>query len=302
MDLFRISTLKVYVKMLLAAGDPHWMEKGPWHGNRGKFVLTTLQIKTKIPTNRQQIRKNIMLNPQSPVPLYRQLADLLAARIRSGEYLPGGRIPSEHQLAEHFGIGRPTARQAVDLLVRKGQLTRRRGAGTFVCEAQQEVDLFSLDGTGASFRKKGLKVKTRVITPMRLRDNGEGADNPFKDQPAYFLSRLTQVDEKPVLFEDIYLHATLFAGIERMDLEGKSLSVIAEEQLYLRPIGGKQSFDIGYLDNQRSFHMQTGKDVPVLVVKRSLHFPQMVNGVYCQLWCRTDQFVFSQNIGGTDHA
>ncbi len=243
----------------------------------------------------------MILNSQSPIPLYRQLADLLAVRIREGVYKPGCRIPSEHQLAADFGIGRPTARQAVDLLVRKGQLSRRRGSGTFVCEAQQEVDLFSLDGTSASFKKKGLSVETRMITPLHLKDRGEGADNPFKERAAYFLTRLTLVNGEPVLIEDTYLHAALFEGIEKLEIEGRSLSVIAEEQLYLRPVGGKQSFDIGYPDSRRSRHLKTGTDTPVLVVKRFLHFPQMANGVFCQLWCRTDQFVFTQNIGGTDH-
>jgi GntR family transcriptional regulator len=243
----------------------------------------------------------MLLNTQSPVPLYRQLADLLAGQIREGRYKPGGRIPSEHQLAATFGIGRPTARQAVDVLVHKGQLRRRRGAGTFVCEAPQEVDLFSLDGTGASFKKKGLTVETRLLTPLQLQERGEGADNPFRDQAAFFFARLTLVDDLPVLMEDIYLHAGLFAGIENVELEGQSLSVIAEEQLYLRPVGGKQSFDIGYPDARSSQYLSIGTDVPVLVVKRFLHFPQTNNGVYCQLWCRTDQFVFTQNIGGTDH-
>ncbi len=243
----------------------------------------------------------MMLNTQSPVPLYRQLADLLAARIREDIYKPGYRIPSEHQLAADFNIGRPTARQAVDVLVRKGLLRRRRGAGTFVCEAQQEVDLFSLDGTGASFKKKGLKVDTRLVTPLQLCHTGEGADNPFSGQTAFFLTRLTRVNDEPVLIEEIYLHAKLFAGIENMALEGQSLAAIAEERLYLRPVGGKQSFNIGYLDKRRSRYLNTGTDIPVLVVKRYLHFPQMSNGVFCQLWCRTDQFVFTQNIGGTDH-
>jgi GntR family transcriptional regulator len=73
-----------------------------------------------------------MLNHQSPIPLYHQLAQLLIDKIRSGEYPVGSRIPSEHKLAAAFGIGRPTARQATDVLVRKRILVRKRGAGTFV--------------------------------------------------------------------------------------------------------------------------------------------------------------------------
>jgi GntR family transcriptional regulator len=248
------------------------------------------------------MKHEMMINPQSPIPIYRQLADQLTAKIRAGEYLPGARIPSEHQLAAVFGIGRPTARQAVDLLVRKGLLSRRRGSGTYVCEAQQEVDLFSLDGTTASFRKKGVAVETRIITPIHLQTIGFDPDNPFSGRAAFFLTRLTLVDRTPVLLEDLYLEADLFAGIDRLDLQGRSLSTVAEEQYYLRPVRGRQSFSIGYADHSRQQYLKIGAQTPVLVVRRRLHFPQMADGVYSHLWCRTDQFVFTQNIGGVQHA
>ena len=73
-----------------------------------------------------------MLNPKSPVPLYHQLADILLERIRSGIYTTGQMIPSETGLAQQYGIGRPTVRQAMETLVQKGVIQRRRGAGTFV--------------------------------------------------------------------------------------------------------------------------------------------------------------------------
>lgn len=242
-----------------------------------------------------------MLNPQSPIPLYRQLADLLRDKIRNGDVAPGGRIPSEHQLAAAHGIGRPTVRQAVDLLVRKGLVTRRRGAGTFVREAQPEVDLFSLDGTSASFRQKGVAVETRILAPVRL-TTVQDPDNPFDGEQAYALSRLTLADRAPVLIEDLYLQSDLFAGIDRIDLQGKSLSAVAEDMFYLRPTGGRQSFGIGYLTGAGAKRLQVGSRTPVLVVQRHLHFPQRADGVFARLWCRTDQFVFTQTIGGSDHA
>ena len=243
-----------------------------------------------------------MLNPQSPIPLYRQLADQLGDDIRKGRYAPGTRIPSENQLAATHGIGRPTARQAIDLLVRKGMLTRRRGAGTFVQEAQQEVNLFSLDGTSASFRKEGLAVETEIITPVHLLAISKVDDNPFRGLSAFFLSRLTRVNAVPVLMEDIYLSPTLFPGLDEMDLQGRSLSAIAEAQFYLRPTGGKQSFGIEHIQDNRRQLLKVSPATPVLAVRRYLHFPRMTNGVYARLWCRTDQFVFSQNIGGNANA
>jgi GntR family transcriptional regulator len=243
-----------------------------------------------------------MLNPNAPIPLYRQLAELLTEAIRSGDYQPGGRIPSEPKLAAEHNLGRPTVRQAIDLLVRRGLLMRRRGSGTYVCDPQQEVDLFSLDGTGASFAKTGVPVETRLLAPPTLRAVDGGADNPFGGHQAYTLSRLTRAAGNPVLVEDLYLHPALFAGIDEIALEGRSLSAIAEEKYYLRPTGGRQSFSIAYPDEARADHLEITPKTPLLAVNRWLHFPHTENGVYTRLWCRTDQFVFSQTIGGTGYA
>jgi GntR family transcriptional regulator len=243
-----------------------------------------------------------MLNPQSPIPLYRQLADLLLAQIREGAFEPGSRVPSEPKLAAEHRIGRPTVRQAIDLLVRKGVLRRRRGSGTYVCEPQQEVDLLNLDGTSASFQRLGVAAGTRILVPIHQRLVQGETDNPFDRQLAYFFSRLTLVEEVPVLVEDMYLDPTLFAGLDQVNLAGESLSAVAESRYFLRPTGGKQRFRIAYAADERGRHLQVEPDQPVLVVQRFLHFPQKQNGVYAELWCRSDRFAFTQTIGGAVYA
>lgn len=241
-----------------------------------------------------------MLNPHSPVPLYHQLAELLLAKIRAGDYPAGARIPSEHQLARTYRIGRPTARQATDLLVRKRILVRKRGAGTFVRSADHEVDLFSLAGTIASFHQKGLAVATRLLQPTRLQTvSGEDPENPFRGRAAYFLSRLSCVEQNPVLIEDIYLDAAMFAGIDAIDAAGQSLSQIVAERYYLRPSGGRQNFRIGCVEGLRAERLGVKPSTPILLVKRFLHFARAENAIYAELYCRTDQFIFSQTIGGS---
>ena len=56
----------------------------------------------------------------------------LRARIRSGEWPVGTRIPPEPALAELLGVGRNTVREAVQSLVHAGLLERRQGSGTYV--------------------------------------------------------------------------------------------------------------------------------------------------------------------------
>jgi GntR family transcriptional regulator len=67
-----------------------------------------------------------------PAPLWAQVRDDLAARIDAGEL--AGRMPSEFDLAEQYGVGRDTVRHAVTELVTAGRLTVVRGVGTFVAE------------------------------------------------------------------------------------------------------------------------------------------------------------------------
>ena len=240
----------------------------------------------------------MMLNSDSPVPLYHQLADIILARIRSNEYPPETKIPSEHRLAEQFGIGRPTARQATDLLVRRRFLTRKRGSGTFVLAKPEEVDLFSLGGTLSAFHRKGISINTRILEKIRLESVRQDPENPFSEAKAYFFSRLSSVEEIPVLKEHIYLHPMLFSGIDQLDISGRSLSQIVEELYYMRPRGGDQNFRIGCLTGKHAEDLRVLPETPVLVVKRFLHFKQAENAVYSELYCRTDRFVFSQTIGG----
>ncbi len=220
------------------------------------------------------------------------------AKIRSGEYPPGTKIPSETRLAARYGIGRPTARQATELLVRKRMLIRRRGSGTFVREGQKEVDLFSLAGTISSFHRKGISVQTRILENIQLKSIGDDPENPFGNKKAYFFSRLSLVEKMPVLLENMYLHPMLFSGIDRIDLSGRSLSQLVDEHYYMRPTGGKQNFRIGYLAGKNARDLNVSPETPILEVKRFIHFVQKKSAVYSELYCRTDRFVFAQTLGG----
>jgi GntR family transcriptional regulator len=242
-----------------------------------------------------------MLNPHSPLPLYHQLAEILLSKVRAGEYPRGSRIPSENVLADLYSVGRPTVRQAIDVLVRKRVLERRRGSGTYVSNDPHEVDVFSLAGTLSAFQKKGVQVASRIVEKTRLIEVRKDPDNPFSGQKAYFLSRLSTVDTTPVLLEDFYLHPDHFNRIDAVDISDHSLSQIVEERYYMRPTGGKQTFRIIAVAGKRAEALHVPAETPVLLVKRYLHFPRVNNGVYSELLCRTDRFVFSQTIGGMTH-
>ena len=74
------------------------------------------------------------IDPDSPVPPYRQVAAILRGRIESGELPPGRRLPSIADLVQTYGIARTTAAKALRLLVDEGLAEISPGMGTYVKE------------------------------------------------------------------------------------------------------------------------------------------------------------------------
>lgn len=64
----------------------------------------------------------------------RRLATHLRDAIRSRAYLPGGKLPTEQEIATAHAVSLTTVRRAMEILVAEGLVVRRQGAGTFVSE------------------------------------------------------------------------------------------------------------------------------------------------------------------------
>lgn len=72
------------------------------------------------------------LDRTAPEPLYQQLAGLIRAQIRSGEYRPRTAIPSITVLAAEHGVSVVTVQQAIDVLKREGLVQGVPGKGVYV--------------------------------------------------------------------------------------------------------------------------------------------------------------------------
>lgn len=59
--------------------------------------------------------------------LYQEVLDRLLARIRSGEIPAGEQLPSERELMDAYGVGRPAVREALQWLSRSGMVTIQHG-------------------------------------------------------------------------------------------------------------------------------------------------------------------------------
>ena len=67
------------------------------------------------------------------------VVDSITKAIISGELKPRDKIPTEMELAESFGVGRNSIREAIKILVYYGILEIRRAEGTFVCDGFNKI-------------------------------------------------------------------------------------------------------------------------------------------------------------------
>lgn len=236
-----------------------------------------------------------VLDAGSPVPLYHQLAERLFAEIRAGRYSPGSKLPSEHELAETFGLGRPTVRQATASLIQRGLLERRRGSGTYVRSVPAQVDLFSLSGTLTSFEAGGIKLSSELDRPETEMIDEDG--HPLHGRLAIRITRVSRVDGEPVLLEELDFDSERFPGLAKWVRKDKSLSDIIERQYRMRPESADQTFRVVELSRAHAKRLGLSAGSPILRVDRTLHFALAPSAGFARMYCRTDRFAFSQRIG-----
>jgi GntR family transcriptional regulator len=80
------------------------------------------------------------LDDLSGVPRYLQVARIIEAEIRAGQWPPGQPVPSRNQLAERYGIARETAARAHAWLAKAGYLVAVPGVGMVVTPARRWPD------------------------------------------------------------------------------------------------------------------------------------------------------------------
>ncbi|MET9532761.1 MULTISPECIES: GntR family transcriptional regulator [unclassified Streptomyces] len=110
----------------------------------------------------------------SPVPLYYQLAQQLESAIERGRLVPGSLLGNEIDLAGRLGLSRPTVRQAIQSLVDKGLLVRRRGVGTQVVHSQVRRPL-ELSSLYDDLLAAGQRPTTRVLRNETVPATAEAA-------------------------------------------------------------------------------------------------------------------------------
>jgi DNA-binding GntR family transcriptional regulator len=169
------------------------------------------------------------LDREGPVPLYAQVAERFEALIADGTLPSGTRLENEIAMGERFGLSRPTMRRAIQVLVDKGLLVRRRGVGTQIVHGSitRRADLSSLYDDLA---QDGRAPTTEVLTYETLEPSPDLARRLGVeiDKPVQHIRRLRSADGAPIaLMENHLIEAPT---VLREELERRGLYEMLRER------------------------------------------------------------------------
>jgi DNA-binding GntR family transcriptional regulator len=158
---------------------------------------------------------SITIDRNSPVPLYYQVAQVLEQAIASGELPPGSRLDNEIALAGQLGLSRPTMRRAIEYLVDRGLLVRKRGVGTQVVRQQVRRPL-QLTSLHDDLSRAGKQPRTQVLSVVEQPASAVVAEalQLDPDAPVLRLERLRSSGDEPLALMTNYLPAGLLAVTE----------------------------------------------------------------------------------------
>jgi len=147
-------------------------------------------------------------------PLYASVYEELVERVRSGQWMPGQRIPNEFQIAAEQGVSQGTARKAVSRLAAENLLVRVQGLGTFVVEPTPEhfqFRFFSVfQANGKRIIPRSRSTKCKVGTASRIE---RMALDLRRNARVVRFQRLRMRGRRPFVTESICLPAETFEGL-----------------------------------------------------------------------------------------
>ncbi|MCS6850614.1 MAG: GntR family transcriptional regulator [Gemmataceae bacterium] len=235
-------------------------------------------------------------------PVYQQLNDRLRDLIRCKEFRPGDRFLTERQIAERFGVSRPTANKALASLVSEGILEFRKGVGTFVREEVLDYDLRYLVSFTQQAQAQGKRPRTKVLTfrTLSLReieDTPRAALRLTDDAVVIYLERVRLADDLPVIYERRHVDSRHCPGLSRADVTG-SLYSVWTEKYGLSLVGADETIRAVNLTDDQAKLLQVPPGSAALLVESTGFIAGEVPLWWEQTLYRADAYVFRNRLGG----
>ena len=204
-------------------------------------------------------------------PLYEQIKVMILASLQAAEWLPGAVIPSEMELAARYAVSQGTVRKAIDELAAQNLLVRRQGKGTFVATHQEDDWQYRFLRLAPDSGEKFL-LTSQFLSCLKAKANSHIA-NLLKLKAGYTVIQIDRVQSfagKPIVFEEIWLPAARFKGLDLDALNAWHGPVYAlyESQFATHMVRAEEKIKAISADGALADHLQLPAGAPLLSIER----------------------------------
>ena len=235
-----------------------------------------------------------MRSNQHGIAYYRQIADILIKRIRTGHYAPGAQLPSDRDLSAEFGHNRHTVRRALDVVEEQRLITRHQGKGTFVVKVlpddheKRHLSLGLIDMT----RQFGARPSARVLDiAVQLADRVTLTLGLRPEELVTYIHRLRLIDDTPMIIEHIYVPQRIAPGLQDHNLS-QSLRDLMTETFNIEVASKEVTFESILSDSYVSQLLNIPVGSPMLLEKRLSRTDDDTPCEYSEHIYRGDRFAF----------
>ncbi|MDD4508805.1 MAG: GntR family transcriptional regulator [Eubacteriaceae bacterium] len=168
---------------------------------------------------------------------YEKIAEDVQSKIEQGEYKPNEQIPLVTEMCDTYGVSKITVKKAMDLLVLRGLIVKRRGAGSFVKnieigalqsfpEMSSQLSGFSADYANTPVRVTSVVHDFSIVSPSeKVADKLKITSGDF----VYQICRTRLADGVPKVIEYTYMPIDVIPGLKKEDVEASIYHHIEKE-------------------------------------------------------------------------
>lgn len=231
---------------------------------------------------------------ESPHPLYQQVAEIVAGRIKSGRLQPGD-MTSELEFMKEFGVSRITVRQAFDQLERESRIFRVQGKGTFIADFPKLQPQSALTSFSENMHALGLEPGhvTRAVAEVTAPPEVSQQLEIAAGATVLHIDRLLLANGMPMAVMDaflppwVYLKARAEFTVDLLD--ERSLYSILEGACGIQLWKARETVECGRAGDD-SERLELSSDAPVLSVRRLTTTRERQPVEYVHLRYRSDLY------------
>lgn len=238
---------------------------------------------------------NFKLDSGSFVPYYAQIVDHIRSLVTKAQLREGQVFCSEGDIARVLGISKMPVRQAFQKLRSEGLLIIAKGKKPIVGSGRVPWNFQQLRGFSEEMRRRGLVPAARLLS-LHLQDPELAVAQALKLTPGeqvYSVKRLRLVNDEPVAVVTSFLPARIFVGIDKQDLEKRSLYEIFERTYDRRLHWAEEVIGAVTANADDARILQADEGSPVLLIKETTYDSQDIPIEFSVSLLRGDRYTAS---------